>query len=244
MLALIHGAGMHGGVWDGVAADLRQRGHDVVCLDLPGHGANPAPPVPSVALMAEALADQLAQIAGAGRWVIGGHSLGSAVALALAASGRVDVAGTILMSPASRFLVNPALLAASRDDPAAAASLIARFCLPRGLDPNGERGQHLIGLSQDILLASLARDPGLLHQDLSACAGWEDGPYLATSVACPAALICGTLDRLTPLIDAQALADQMGAKMHSLAEVGHMPMYEVREALVAHIHDITAGMSQ
>ena len=39
-LLMIHGWGVHGGIWDGVAVRLAQ-GFRVHCVDLPGCGASP-----------------------------------------------------------------------------------------------------------------------------------------------------------------------------------------------------------
>ncbi|HWK55268.1 MAG TPA: alpha/beta hydrolase [Hyphomicrobiales bacterium] len=43
-LLLLHGAWHRGAAWEAVAALLRQRGHQVLAPDLPGHGTSPYPP--------------------------------------------------------------------------------------------------------------------------------------------------------------------------------------------------------
>jgi pimeloyl-ACP methyl ester carboxylesterase len=43
-IVLVHGAWSDASAWDRVAAELRQRGHAVTAVNLPGHGADPTPP--------------------------------------------------------------------------------------------------------------------------------------------------------------------------------------------------------
>ncbi|MDE2197215.1 MAG: alpha/beta fold hydrolase, partial [Gammaproteobacteria bacterium] len=53
-LVLVHGWGVHGGIWDTLLPALVQH-YRITCVDLPGHGYSRAVPMPST-LAAAALA--------------------------------------------------------------------------------------------------------------------------------------------------------------------------------------------
>ncbi len=94
-LVLLHGWGMHAGIWEPLMPALRER-FAVTRVDLPGHGASP-PPVPGdLAGWAEAV---LAVAPEHASWV--GWSLGGLVAqqAALLAPGRIERLGLVASSP-------------------------------------------------------------------------------------------------------------------------------------------------
>jgi pimeloyl-[acyl-carrier protein] methyl ester esterase len=77
-LALIHGWGMHGGVWDGVRDALAQR-FRLHIVDLPGYGASPAVEPYDLERLARAVAAALPE-----KVQVCGWSLGGQVALEMA----------------------------------------------------------------------------------------------------------------------------------------------------------------
>ena len=86
-LLLIHGLGSQWQMWTPVL-DLLEAERDVVALDLPGFGASaPLAVAPSIAALADAVA-ALAGELGLQRPHVAGNSLGGAVALELARTGR------------------------------------------------------------------------------------------------------------------------------------------------------------
>lgn len=92
-LALLHGWGMHGGIWDGVRDELARR-FRVHAVDLPGYGASPACDPCAV----EEIVRELAQALPA-RVHVCGWSLGGQIALAWslrcpAQVGRLALVGT------------------------------------------------------------------------------------------------------------------------------------------------------
>lgn len=94
-LVLLHGWGMHAGIWEPLMPALRER-FAVTRVDLPGHGASP-PLVPTdLAGWAEAV---LAIAPERASWV--GWSLGGLVAqqAALLAMGRVERLGLVASTP-------------------------------------------------------------------------------------------------------------------------------------------------
>ncbi|HEY0700231.1 MAG TPA: alpha/beta hydrolase [Micromonospora sp.] len=98
-LVLLHGIGHHWRGWLPVLDRLATT-HDVVAIDLPGFGRSPVPPgglaggVPDLVAAVAALLDHL----GLDRPHVAGNSLGGAIALELAAAGRV--ASATALAPA------------------------------------------------------------------------------------------------------------------------------------------------
>jgi pimeloyl-[acyl-carrier protein] methyl ester esterase len=99
-LVMLHGWGMHSGIWHDLAAALS--GHfRVVCIDLPGHGHSPA----LCPLELEAVSQQiLSQVPGASHWL--GWSLGASIVMNLAAMAPARVKSMTLLSANPRFVSN------------------------------------------------------------------------------------------------------------------------------------------
>ncbi len=118
-VVLLHGWGLHSGVWNGIANELAQRWR-VTRIDLPGHGRSPmAGDVHDVASFAEAVAAVAPPRAA---WV--GWSLGGMVSLQLAALHPERVQRLVLVATSPRFVqgedwtygVAPHVLAQFSDD--------------------------------------------------------------------------------------------------------------------------------
>jgi len=69
--------------------------------------------------------------------------------------------------------------------------------------------------------------PGVLHADLAACDAYDAGADSAKRVICPATLILGERDMMTPVKGGRALAALIaGATAIVLPGAGHMLMSE------------------
>jgi len=77
-LVLLHGWGMHGGIWDGVAPQLAQR-FRLHRIDLPGHGFSSALPLHSLEKLTASIASYVPANS-----IVCGWSLGGQIALTLA----------------------------------------------------------------------------------------------------------------------------------------------------------------
>ncbi|HYO00209.1 MAG TPA: alpha/beta fold hydrolase, partial [Actinomycetota bacterium] len=75
---LIHGAWHGAWCWERVAALLRDRGHTVICPDLPGHGADPTPPAKVTMRSYTSAVEQVVESSEEPAVMVG-HSLGGAV---------------------------------------------------------------------------------------------------------------------------------------------------------------------
>lgn len=97
-IVLVHGWGMHSGVWNNFAEQLAQY-YRVTCLDLPGHGYSAACDDLSLATISAALADTVEEKS---CWL--GWSLGASVVLDLAARYPERVSSVILLAGNPRFV--------------------------------------------------------------------------------------------------------------------------------------------
>jgi len=105
-VVLVHGWGLHGGIWDRVAEHL-STAHRVVRVDLPGHGySGPLDGEYTVDTLATRLCEELADtLASPAIWL--GWSLGGLVALAVALR-RIDlVRAVVLVAATPRFITAP-----------------------------------------------------------------------------------------------------------------------------------------
>jgi pimeloyl-ACP methyl ester carboxylesterase len=215
-LVLVHGAGGSQRTWPAVLRELP--GRRVLCVDLPGHGEAPPPGERSVAGYAGALRAMLEAI-GVERAAVAGHSLGGAVALALALGDPARVAGLLLVGTGARLRVAPALLEASAD-PARAAEVAegmgAACC------GSGATAEVRAGVERDV-----ARTPaGVLHGDFTACDAFDVMGRLA-EVRVPARVVVGAEDRMTPPRYATALAAGLSAPPPVVVPgAGHMVTLE------------------
>src|SRR6476469_7926012 len=118
-VVFVHGAANDHSVWALQSRYFAHHGHNVIAVDLPGHGRSAGPPQASVEAIAAWLAEAMATI-GLARYAVVGHSLGALAALALAALQPAHVERLALLGPAAPMTVSDALLeAAAHDQPRA-----------------------------------------------------------------------------------------------------------------------------
>ncbi|HET6518954.1 MAG TPA: alpha/beta hydrolase [Geminicoccaceae bacterium] len=228
-VVFVHGAGMDHTVWQLQTRYFAHHGRSVLAVDLPGHGRSAGPALATVADMALWLGE-LIEAAGATKSVaLVGHSMGALVALQ-AAAGRDDVGALALLGVAARMPVHPGLLeAAERDDPLA-VELITSWAFGRAAHIGGHRapGLWMTGGGRRLLGRSA---PGVLYRDLAACDAYGDALAAAAAVRCPALLLLGAWDAMTPPRVAAPLAEALReVRTTVLPECGHMMMIERPDA--------------
>jgi pimeloyl-ACP methyl ester carboxylesterase len=241
-LLWLHGAGMDHSVWPLQARHFAYRGWNALALDLPGHGRSEGDLLTSIEAMANWLA-RLIDALGIARAGLIGHSMGVLVALACAARTPQKVERIALLGAAPAMPVHPALLEAAARPEALGPAMICDW----GFGPAGHFGGHRSPGSWMLghALALLGRSAGpRLHADLAACNAYAGGLDDAARVACPALVVAGALDRMTPARQGARLAGAIaGAGLVSLPRCGHMMMVEqpdaTREALAGFL--IKAG---
>jgi pimeloyl-ACP methyl ester carboxylesterase len=102
------------------------------------------------------------------------------------------------------------------------------FSAPRQLGGNPWPG---IWMSGNALRLTERTRPGVLYADLSACHAYANGAAAAAAVRCPALLLLGGGDLMTPPRAAQPIAVALQEKrVTTLAGCGHAMMSEQPDA--------------
>ena len=223
-VVFLHGAGMDCTVWSLQSRWFAHHGYAVLAFDLPGHGRSDGPPLPTIETLAEWVASTLGYL-GAAAVCLVGHSLGSFVALATAALYPALVSRLALVGTALRMKVGPDLLSAAEQNSSDAISMINLWSYgQRAIHGTAEMpGMSMTGSGQRLLERAL---PGVLFNDLRACDAYRPEP-LISAITCPALILQGTRDLMTPLKGAKALQQAFsGSRLVPIVDAGHMPMVE------------------
>lgn len=237
-LVLLHGWGLHGGVWESVLPRLAA-GCRVIRVDLPGHGLSHATPMPST--LSEVARKVLASVPEGAVWL--GWSLGGLIAQRAALDAPRSLRGLILANTTPRFVTAP-------DWPdAMPPGQLQDFASGLGQDYK-ETLQRFLSLQ--VRGDSAARAALRQLRDALFARGEPDGASLATGlellrasdlrselrrIGLPTLVIAGSYDRLTPPQASAALAQAIpGAKLHLIPKSAHAPF-------LSHVEDFTAAVA-
>ncbi|HEV2672928.1 MAG TPA: alpha/beta hydrolase [Aliidongia sp.] len=236
-LVLIHGAGMDHTVWVNQARALAHRGRGVLAIDLPGHAGSAGPALGTIEAMAGwvwRLLDSL----GVERAALAGHSMGSLVALEAGALGGDRTRGLALLGTVPRMAVHPAMLESAEAGDHRVIDMMVGWSFGRQslLGAVGTPGSHLPGGAERLL----ERGPRqVIGSDLAACAAYEGALAAAARIACPARVILGAEDKMTPAAKAAPLASAIaGCRTLILPGAGHMMMLESPAPVTAALMEI------
>jgi pimeloyl-ACP methyl ester carboxylesterase len=233
-LVLIHGAGCTHLYWP---PEIRRLpGFCVYALDMPGHGRSElCDGQQTIGAYAHYVVQWLESIQ-LRRAVLVGHSMGSAIALAVAIHHPEYVVGLGLVSAGARLRVQPELLSYVADQTAyfKAIDLLVSCSFSTHAPP------RLVELASKRMLETR---PSVLLGDLQACDRFDVMDHLGT-VQQPALVMCGADDMLTPLRYAQFLASHIAnAHLDVIPDAGHMVMLEqpglVANSLLSFLHDLS-----
>ncbi|MCP8689091.1 pimeloyl-ACP methyl ester esterase BioH [Marinobacterium sedimentorum] len=230
LLLLLHGWGLHSGVWQPVLPALQQY-FDTVLVDLPGLGRSAALAGP-VSLEAVA-ADILQQVPAGAIWL--GWSLGGLVAAEAARQAPERVSGLVTVAS------NPCFVA--RDDWACgmAAETFDGFVSALATDPDrtlasfallqsrGEAARETLRALKSLLAE---HEPAAVAENLMLLAA--DSRATLSGLALPTLHIFGDADQLVPAaIVAHMPALQPGARLRLYEGAGHLPFYAAPARFVA-----------
>jgi pimeloyl-ACP methyl ester carboxylesterase len=225
VVLLIHGAGMDSTVWQLQTRFLAHRGYRAIAVDLPGHGRSDGAALATVADMADWVA-RFATAAAFDTLHVVGHSMGTFIALELASRYPSLTASITLCGTATGMPVHPDLLAAADNDLPAAAALMASWGhdKPAHVGTNPTPGLWMLGGSRALVENS---KPGVLATDFRACMAYENALGAASAVTCPATVVIGLGDKMTPPKGGRALAAALSSvKIVELGGTGHSMMSE------------------
>jgi pimeloyl-ACP methyl ester carboxylesterase len=230
-VCFVHGTGGSSQVWMDQLEGLADLGH-IVALDLPGHGRSSGDIPKGIDDAAAVVADFLDAL-GIARVVIGGHSMGGAIAQQLALSYPERVAGVILIGTGARLRVLPRLLDLLATD------------YPRGVDllmSLAVAAKAPAELKTELHRATADNAPGVVLGDLQACDRFDVMKRIST-ISAPTLVICGEEDQLTPPKYARFLGERIaGATVAVIAGAGHYVQAEKPHETTAAIRDSLARL--
>ena len=223
-LALLHGWGMHGGVWDGVRDALARR-FRLHIVDLPGYGASPAFEPYNLEHLARAVAAALPE-----KVRVCGWSLGGQVALEMALLFPDQIERLIVTSSTPCFTVREGwTYAVPREvllEFAAALETDYESTLKRFLalqTRGGDEVKAVLKRLRDILFTRGRPDVQTLRAGLNILLE-GDLRGRAAKIEMPTLLLHGGRDMLTPVGAAHWLAEQIPeVRLEVLPGAAHAP---------------------
>ena len=234
----IHGAQHDHCVWVLQTRYLAYHGRGVLAVDLPGHGRSEGPALASVEAMADWIV-ALLDAAKAGKAALIGHSMGSLIALECAARNPARVRAIALIGTAFPMRVSDELLDATRDDEPLAQDMVNIWSHSAYAHYPSNPGPGFWVMGENLRLMQRQK-PGVMHADFAACNAYANGAAAAARVKCPALLVLGKRDIMTPPRAAKDLMNALpDARKVEIAGSGHALMSEkpdeVLDALAAFV---------
>lgn len=221
----IHGTGQDHSIWVLPTRYFARHDRNVLAVDLPGHGRSGGEPLKTVNAMAQWVIEVLDAVGLTDAAVVG-HSLGSLVAVAVAALHPQRIRAIALIGTAVPMPVSDYLLERARENNHEAIEMLTFWGYSRSaqLGGNATPGNWMLG--GGLRLMEKAK-PGVIHTDLVACNEYREGLEHAKMVKCPALLVLGERDMLTPVRSAMKLADALpNAEKVVLKGSGHALLAE------------------
>jgi pimeloyl-[acyl-carrier protein] methyl ester esterase len=237
-LLLIHGWGMHGGIWGHMVEQLAQRCR-VVSVDLPGHGASTSLDEFGLDQMVEALSVQFEE-----PLAVCGWSLGGQVAMRWAALHPQQVSKLVLLSSTPRFVQEadwPHAMAAETLEEFAAAlqenhvQTLKRFLALQVRGSDNER--ELLASLRSRLFSRGDPDQTALRGGLEILRDTDLRKSLP-KLGQPALVIAGERDLLAPLAASQYMVQSLPkARLVSVPGAAHAPFLSQPELVAEQIVD-------
>jgi pimeloyl-ACP methyl ester carboxylesterase len=195
-VVFIHGAEHDHCVWVLQSRYLAHHGRSVLAVDLPGHGRSAGPPLRSVEAMADWIV-ALLNAAGAPKAALVGHSMGSLIAVECAARYPERISRIALIGTAFPMQVSPELLEATRNAEPLAQDMVNIWSHSSYAQYPSNPGPGFWVMGENLRLMQRQK-PGVMHVDFAACNDYANGVQAAAKVACPALLVLGKRDVMTP----------------------------------------------
>jgi len=223
-LVLLHGWGLHGGVWEPLRAALEQRFH-VSAFDLPGHGFSAFTPLRGFDQAVDAVAAQVPANA-----IVCGWSMGGLLAQALARRHPARVRALALVSTTPSFVQRPDWPHAMKIEVLAGFASGLRTDLEATLKTfvalnamGGANSRPAIRALATELLARGAPDPSALDVGLEML-GATDLRADAGGITQPTVIFHGRRDALAPIEAGRWLGERVPrARLVELENAAHLP---------------------
>ncbi|HEV2137483.1 MAG TPA: alpha/beta hydrolase [Nitrososphaerales archaeon] len=227
----VHGAGGNSLLWKRTLSYL-SGGSLALAVDLPGHPAGEIA-CKTVDDYAKAVSEFIAD-RGIERPVVCGHSMGGAVALALALSHPGDLGGLILASTGAKLGVDPLILDGLRGQPLRA---VEQLITPRSFNSLD------LSLGREARASLSISNLEVFLNDYLACQNFDVRPDLRR-IETKTLIVCGDKDRMTPPKWSHYLnANILGSELYFIKDSGHMLPLEKPEALARVVQSFLAGVT-
>ncbi len=214
-LVFIHGAGGDSTVWLNQLNYFKEK-TDIYIPELPGHGQSRGSGATSITEYVEIVKNLLDALDLASITLVG-HSMGGAITQHLALSYPDRFKSIVLVSTGARLRVSPEILNRIKDH---FQEVVVTIC-DYGFGP--EAPTDLIIQTQEQLLRN---SPEVLYGDFAACNRF-DLMEKVHHITLPTLILCGKVDRLTPVKYSRYLHEQISVSSLKLIEgAGHMVMLE------------------
>ncbi len=230
-VVFIHGAGLDHTVWVMPARHFARHGYNVVAPDLPGHGRSAGAALDSIDVIADWICE-LMDTMGLPTATIVGHSMGSLVALNLAARRPEHASQLALLGTSTPMPVADPLLNAARDNSHTAIDMANNWSYSRfaTIGSNEVPGMWMTS-GGERLLERAGED--VFFTDLNACNNFDNGANLATQVQCPSLVIIGAQDMMTAPVNSRKVAAAIpGCRTVELDRCGHSSLSERPDAVL------------
>lgn len=224
----LHTAGQTGMQWRHLGLELPHRGYQVVIPDLPGHGRSEMPhggPVTDIGEYATWCA-RVIELLGLDRPFVVGCSIGGKIALELAASQAVRLAGVVAMeADRQNTLLSVSGLERGLEDAASPSRSDRTFfgtLASCGSDVPPERARRIADDHR-------REDPVVSISDLIAWARHDLTGRLG-DIACPVHLVAGSDDFWIDSSQIEEMSREIpSATFEYLTGIGHYPMEEIED---------------
>ena len=220
-VVLIHAVGFDHTFWHAQVAAL-QTTHDVIAMDLPGHGLSPgrAEDV-SFDYLADSVADVITATGASQAHVIG-VSLGGMVAQTVALAYPRLVRSLVLLGTTCTFSPETRQLLVSRGDTTREKgirpllqSLLDEWYTPETLATRPDVA--------DRATQRLLKDDQVFQAAMWHTMSTLDVKAQLDRITCPTLIFVGAQDKITPVAASQAIADRIaGSEMHIVQRAAHM----------------------
>jgi pimeloyl-ACP methyl ester carboxylesterase len=224
-IVFIHGGAQDHCVWVLQSRYLAHHGYGVLAVDLPGHGGSAGGPLADIEAMADWIV-ALLNVAKVRTATLVGHSMGSLVALDCAARNPERIERIALLGAAFPMRVSAELLEATEGDEPQAHRMINLWSHSAHAHYPSNPGPGFWVIGENLRLMQRQK-PGLLHADFAACNDYAAGLERAAQVRCPALIVLGRRDAMTPARSSRDLAAAIPhARLLQLEDCGHNLMAE------------------
>lgn len=224
-ILFVHGAGQDHSIWDLPVRHFAEQDCNVIAVDLPAHGRSGGAPLATIEAIADWLIDVLDTLSLETAAIVG-NSLGSLAAIAAADRNPTRVRAIALLGITLPMPVNEVLLEAAKNNRHEAIKMLTQWSFSKATLATADpalRGSLLSEARRQLERTG----PGVLYADLSACNEYNPRPDRIAALRCPALLILGEGDRLTPARSATRLAELLpNAETVILEGCGHAMLAE------------------